>query len=51
VHSIKTNDSTTIRSNDLAPGTSFTFKKDTTGVFNYHCSQHPTVQGTFILTP
>ena len=51
VHSIRTLDSTTIRTNDLAPGTSFIFKKDTTGVFNYHCPHHPTVQGTFILTP
>lgn len=51
IHSIRTNDSTTILSNDIAPGKFFIFKKDTTGVFNYHCSQHPTVTGSFILTP
>ncbi|HMJ45743.1 MAG TPA: cupredoxin domain-containing protein [Ferruginibacter sp.] len=51
VHSIRTDDSTTIQSNNINPGTSYIFKKDTSGIFYYHCSQHPTVRGTFILTP
>ena len=51
VHGIRTDDSTTINSNPIAPGFSYVFRKDTAGVFNYHCSQHPSVKGTFILTP
>ena len=50
-HSIRTDDSTTINSNNIAPGSFYTFKKDTSGVFNYHCGLHPSVQGTFILSP
>ena len=51
VHSIQTDDSTTIRGLSISAGASYIFKKDTSGVFNYHCGLHPSVKGTFILTP
>ena len=50
-HSIVSDDSATILSGTILHKTSFYFKKDTTGTFNYHCGMHPTVKGTIILTP
>lgn len=50
-HTILTDDTTTIRAVSIAPGTSFFFKKDTSGTFPYHCALHPNARGTIVITP
>lgn len=50
-HSIVSDDSSTILSGAILPGTTFFYKKDTVGNFNYHCGVHPSARGTLILSP
>ena len=50
-HTVMTDDSTTIKMVAIAPGTSYFYKKDTSGTFPYHCTLHPVARGTIIITP
>jgi plastocyanin len=50
-HTIISDDTTTIRTNLILPAKSFLYKKDTFGVFQYHCKEHPTVTGTIEFRP
>jgi len=50
-HTIMTDDTSTIKMVSIAPGTSYFFKKDTSGMFPYHCTLHPSAVGVIILTP
>jgi plastocyanin len=50
-HSIATDDGATMPVIVIEPGKSFFFKKDTSGVFPYHCTTHPSAMGTIIITP
>lgn len=50
-HTLMSDDSSTIQLVSIAPGTSYFFKKDTSGTFPYHCTLHPSARGTIILTP
>src|SRR5690349_20900587 len=43
-HTIMTDDTVTIKRTAIAPGTSFFFKKDTSGTFPYHCTVHPSAR-------
>lgn len=49
--SIISTDSLTIKSVTLKPNNSFVFKKDTVGVFSYHLTNKPAVNGSFTLLP
>ena len=50
-HTIKSDDTTFLKTPGIVPGTSFYFKKDTIGTINYHCVEHPNVRGTIIYRP
>jgi len=47
VHSIVTDNATSINSGDIAPGASFTLTPTVNGTYPYHCGKHPGVQGIF----
>jgi plastocyanin len=51
VHTIISDDSTTIGRVVIEPGTSFYFKKDTTATIGYHCMLHPTARGIIDFRP
>lgn len=44
-HQIVSDDNVTIRTTIINPSTSYYYKKDTLGIFNYHCELHPTETG------
>lgn len=50
-HTIVSDDTVTIKTPTLLPGTSFYYKKDTLGTFNYHCKEHPNARGTIVFRP
>jgi plastocyanin len=50
-HTIISDDTTTIKTNLILPAKSFLFKKDTFGIFPYHCVEHPNVTGTIEFRP
>lgn len=50
-HTIISDDTLTIKAVSIASGTSYFFKKDTSGTFLYHCTLHPNARGTIIITP
>lgn len=45
-HQLVSNDNVTIHTPTINPSTSYYYKKDTVGVFNYHCELHPTETGS-----
>lgn len=50
-HTIVSDDNTTIPSTLVNPASSFLFKKDTTGIFHYHCVEHPAASGSIVILP
>ncbi len=50
-HTLVSDDSLPLRPVTIQPGTSYFYKKDTSGTFYYHCVQHPVARGVFIVTP
>lgn len=50
-HTIISDDTVTIKTPVIVPGSSFFYKKDTVGTFNYHCIEHPGVRGSITLRP
>ncbi len=46
-----TSDSGLFGSGQIAPRSSFSFTFTTPGTYGYHCSNHPTMVGTVIVTP
>ena len=50
-HTIISDDNFTIQTPTIFPNKTFYFKKDTTGTFEYHCVEHPTVRGTITYRP
>lgn len=50
-HQIVSADSVTINTGLLTPQGYYFWKKDITGTYPFHCSLHPSEQGTLILTP
>lgn len=50
-HTIISDDTFTIKTNLILPAKSFLFKKDTFGIFPYHCVEHPNVTGTIEFRP
>lgn len=49
--SIVSDDDVTIHSGAIPAGSSFFFKKDTTGVIDFHCVENPALRGSIIQTP
>jgi len=49
-HTITFNSSSMPSSSVLSPGQSFTTTFATTGTFSYHCSIHPMMQGSVVVT-
>jgi len=45
-HQLVSNDNVTINTPTINPSSSYYYKKDTLGVFNYHCAVHPTETGS-----
>ena len=45
-HQLVSNDNVTIHTPVINPSTSYYYKKDTLGAFNYHCELHPTETGS-----
>ena len=50
-HTIIANDTITFKTNLILPAKSFLLIKDTFGVFQYHCKEHPAVTGTIEYRP
>lgn len=50
-HTVMSDDSNTVKLVSIPPGTSYFWKKDTSGTFPYHCTLHPVARGTIELTP
>ena len=50
-HTIISDDGFAIVTPTIAPATSFYYKKDTIGIINYHCIEHPTIRGTIQFRP
>jgi plastocyanin len=50
IHNV-TADNATFVSGNLAPGRSFDHALATAGIYNYHCSIHPTMTGTITVGP
>ena len=50
-HTVMSDDSNTVKLVSIAPGTSYFWKKDTSGSFPYHCTLHPVARGTIVITP
>ena len=46
VHAVTLDDARHTASGLIDPGHSFSFTFDTPGVFRYHCSPHPEMEGT-----
>jgi len=49
-HTVTSNDGTTFDSGTLAAGASFSFTANTAGTFAYHCTIHPGMTATLIVT-
>jgi plastocyanin len=50
-HTVTSNDGTSFNSGGLANGMSFSYTANAPGKFAYHCSIHPSMVGTLIVTP
>lgn len=49
-HTIVSDDGVAIKSSEIKQGESFAFTFTKTGTFSYHCSIHPDMKGTIIVT-
>jgi plastocyanin len=49
-HTVTSNDGTSFSSGNLASGASFSFTTTTTGTFAYHCTIHPGMVGSLVVT-
>lgn len=50
IHTATSNDGTTFNSGNVAIGSSFSFTPTMAGTFPYHCSIHPGMTGTLVVT-
>jgi len=50
-HTIISDDNTTIITPAIEPATSFYYKKDTLGTFNYHSMEQPSMRGSITFRP
>jgi plastocyanin len=51
IHTVTADDVSAFLSGNLTPGRTFEHAFATAGSYNYHCSIHPTMKGTVIVTP
>ena len=51
VKSVVSQDSATILSGPIAPGSSYFWKKDTTGTFDIHCNENQALRSTIVIVP
>ena len=51
VHTVTSDNGTSFNSGNIAIGSTYTFTTTVTGTFPYHCTLHPSMTGTLIVTP
>ena len=50
-HTVTADDATSFDSGSIDPKVSFTFTPSAAGTFAYHCTFHPWMKGTLVVTP
>jgi plastocyanin len=51
IHTIVSDDTVTFPARSIAPSKFTIYKRDTVGVFPYHCKEHPNVRGSIEFRP